>query len=222
MKLNVMGRDRTLDFKPSSLIIAGFTGKDRASTERHIKELADIGVPVPERVPAFFVLNPDLVSTFDRITVSSRESSGEVEPVLINVKGELFIGVGSDHTARDVEKESIAESKSSCQKPISCDVMEYGSLKSVWDSIEIRSWVKTGSGMVKYQEGSVSQIMDIPDLLKELKSTVDVSLENSVLFLGTLPLLAGNFVYGDEFEVELRVPSTGAVLHHSYTVKIGD
>ncbi len=221
MKLNVMGKDRTLDFEPSNLIIAGFTGKDRASTEKHIKELADIGVPVPSKIPSFYLLKPDLVSTFDSIRVASRETSGEVEPVLLNVDGELFIGVGSDHTARDVEKKSIAESKSSCRKPISSDVIPYSELKGSWNSVELRSWTGSGPEMREYQKGTASQIMDIPDLLSDLKSSIDVDLENSVIFLGTLPLLTGNFVFGNVFEVELRVPSRGLAIRHKYTIEVG-
>lgn len=41
----------TLSVAPQRLVVAGWTGRDRAAIEHHIEELALLGVPRPSAVP---------------------------------------------------------------------------------------------------------------------------------------------------------------------------
>src|SRR5690606_30439461 len=43
-------------------IIAGYTGRDRASVQAHIDELAAIGIPPPPQVPMFYPIPRELLT----------------------------------------------------------------------------------------------------------------------------------------------------------------
>jgi hypothetical protein len=46
-----------------ALVIAGWTGRERAAVERHIEELAAIGVARPPCVPCFYRVGANLLTT---------------------------------------------------------------------------------------------------------------------------------------------------------------
>ena len=69
-------------------ILAGWTGRDRAALEKHIEEMAAVGVRRPPSVPVFYRCSASRVTTADEIQVVGEDSSGEVEFVLIQAGGE--------------------------------------------------------------------------------------------------------------------------------------
>ncbi len=220
MILTVKGKSNTINFKPNTLIIAGFTGKDTTSARKHLEELRELGVPVPEKIPAFYPVDPSMVTDLPEIEVSSKESSGEAEPVLITTGGKMYIAVGSDHTARDLEMKDIAESKKACSKPVSSEVFELEFVLKNWDKMLLRSYVRINGEKVLYQEGRASELLPVHELLEKLRGwNNNANLEESVIFLGTVPLLTGKFVYGDWYRVELIEEKSGVSLNREYTVK---
>src|ERR1700742_278071 len=94
-----------------SPVVAGWTGRDTAAVEKHIRELEAIGVKRPKSTPIFYRNAASLLSTADTIEVLGEHSSGEIEFVLHAIGGELFIGVGSDHTDRKAETLNVSLSK---------------------------------------------------------------------------------------------------------------
>ena len=86
--------------KIRQLIIAGWTGRNQEAVEKHIRELEAIGVRRPKSTPIFYRVSASLLTTDDMIDVLGENSSGEVECVLHAIDGEIFVGVGSDHTDR--------------------------------------------------------------------------------------------------------------------------
>src|ERR1700694_2607408 len=64
-------------------ILAGWTGRDRAALEKHIEEMAAVGVRRPPSVPVFYRCSASRLTTADEIQVVGEDSSGEVEFVLI-------------------------------------------------------------------------------------------------------------------------------------------
>lgn len=220
MMLKVNGKDTTEEFSPRILIIAGFTGKDRVSAEAHIKELAEMGIPVPAEIPAFYPVSASLATQGESIEVSSEESSGEAEPVLIITGGSKYIAVGSDHTARDLEKISIPESKGACSKPISKEAFELDFVIKNWDTLALRSYVEVNGKMVPYQDGPVSGLTPVEELEAKLKAwNPAIDMGESVMFLGTVPLLTGSFVYGRRYRVELIDTRSGQKISHEYSVR---
>ncbi len=111
------------------LIIAAWTGRDPVAREKHIAELAELGVPRPASTPAYYRVAAKRLTTDDRIEVSGGNSSGEVEFVLVRTGGSTYVGVGSDHTDRKVETYNITVSKQMCDKPIAPDLWDYEDVK---------------------------------------------------------------------------------------------
>lgn len=192
-----------LRLEPQHLIVAGYTGSDQAAIRHHIEELAAIGVPEPETVPAFYDLDTALATTVKVIAVDTTTTSGEVEPVLILDDGHYYLTVGSDHTDRELEKEGIKLSKAACPKPIAGTVIDLGTDPSAldWDKVEARSWVDGDL----YQEGHLSALLPAGVVLEKWRATGADS-SSLLLFGGTLPLLDGTFRYGQHWRMELVAP----------------
>ncbi|MGH6777287.1 MAG: DUF2848 family protein [Bradyrhizobium sp.] len=86
-----------------TLVIAGWTGRDIAALEHHIEELAALGVPRPSSVPVFYRTSVNGLTQTRRLEVLGPHTSGEVEPVLLGLDSDLWLGLGSDHTDRKAE-----------------------------------------------------------------------------------------------------------------------
>jgi Protein of unknown function (DUF2848) len=215
MILSELGRGERLEVTPNRLIVAGYTGRDEAAVAEHIAELAAIGVPPPPSVPAFYELDPALVTTSDAIDVAGPHTSGEVEPVLIRHDGEYLLAVGSDHTDRDLERVDIADAKAACPKPVGADVISLGAAPDVdWTALTVQSSVDGRP----YQRGGVGTLRHPSDLLGRMTRTLGEVSGDFVLFCGTMPLLVGEFVYGQSWRVELTLPDEQR-LCHDYRLK---
>nr|WP_233731943.1 DUF2848 family protein [Lysinibacillus sp. YS11] len=139
--MNIIVSGKQMEATPKRLLIAGYTGKDQASVKKHIDELREIGVPAPPQVPMIYDVSTNLLTTSPSISVVQESSSGEAEVVIMNVKGKWYVGLGSDHTDRELEKLSIQKSKQVCSKPISTQFWLLDDIESRWDDIEMRSWM---------------------------------------------------------------------------------
>lgn len=212
LRFSVHGTAETIELPAPRVIVAGYTGADAAAVQEHIDELAAIGVAPPESVPAFYPM-PDGAATQDAvIRVPGDATSGEVEPVLIRAQGRLFLGVGSDHTDRELERESVLRSKAVCPKPVSRTVIAVPEGGLDLDRIALRS---SGDG-IRYQQGRMSALRSPLDVLALWDA--DHEREDVVLFGGTVPLLTGAFVHGARWEVSLTVDQ-GAEITHTYAVE---
>src|SRR5256885_17231739 len=58
----------------TALVIAGWTGRDKAAVEHHIAELAAIGVKRPRAIPCFYRLGADLLTMAPRVGGGRGES----------------------------------------------------------------------------------------------------------------------------------------------------
>jgi hypothetical protein len=213
--LTVAGTGQVLAPRPRQLVIGGYTGRDEAAVRAHIGELAAIGVPPPPEVPAFYLLPPALLTTSEVVEVAGDRTSGEVEPVLFRVNGRYYIGVGSDHTDRDLEREDIAKAKAVCPKPVGPVVAPLPDPREAdWDGIEMACHVDRQA----YQQGRLASLRTPADLLARLPGQARGPEDDLVMFCGTLPLLTGEFVAGKEWQLDMRLPG-GLILSHAYKTK---
>ena len=101
-----------------SAIVGGWTGRDKEALAHHVEELQKLGVAPPARTPLFYRVGVSRLTQAQAIEVIGTGSSGEVEYVMLNVEGRLWIGVASDHTDRHVEHMGITVAKQLCDKPV--------------------------------------------------------------------------------------------------------
>ncbi|WP_434777081.1 DUF2848 domain-containing protein [Neisseria sp. Ec49-e6-T10] len=219
LKFNIVGQGHST-VEINRLIIAGWAGRNIEAIEEHIKELEEIGVKRPNSVPCFYQVSAHLLATDQNMQVIEKNSSGEVECVLINSDQGLLVGIGSDHTDRKVESYSVAVSKQMCSKPVSQNVWLYAEVADHWDELIMRSYRTINGQKELYQEGQTASLLPIPQLIHKLTQS-DVFPTNTAMFCGTQAVLT-EIAHGDEFHFELHDPILNRSLLHHYSVTVLD
>jgi hypothetical protein len=202
----------------TQLVIAGWTGRDKASVEKHIAELAAIGVKRPRAVPMFYRVAASLLTTAREVEVVGENSSGEVEFVLVSAPDALYVGVGSDHTDRKVEAYGVTVSKQMCAKPLGSELWPFADLDAHWDRLVLRSHVTRGGKRLLYQEGEVSHMLAPRDLLAHFSGSTGFLAPGTAMFCGTLAV-RGDIGGGERFEIDLHDPLRNRSLRHGYAVR---
>lgn len=196
------------------LVIAGWTGRNADVLEKHIAELAAIGVARPPSVPCFYRVSSSLLTTAETVDVVGTQTSGEVEFVLFSLEDGLWVGVGSDHTDRRTETFDISVSKQACPKPVSPQLWRYSEVVDHWDRLTLRSYAVHGPERQLYQEGKVTHMRSPEDLIRRYGGLPP----STAMFCGTLPAL--DSVKGAPgFEIQLEDPVLGRILRHRYQVR---
>jgi hypothetical protein len=206
------------DIEIRNLVVAGWTGRDKAAVEHHIAELAAIGVTRPRAVPCFYRLGANLLTTAQQVDVVGEDSSGEVEFVLIAAPDAVYVGVGSDHTDRKVEAYGVTVSKQICPKPLGRDLWSLAEVEDHWDRLVLRSHVTRAGERRLYQEGPVSRMLAPGGLLARFPDSPGSLPVGTAMFCGTLPV-QGEIGGGERFEVELHDPQLSRSLKHAYATR---
>jgi hypothetical protein len=201
-----------------ALVIAGWTGRDQAAVERHIEELAALGVARPRVIPCYYRVGAQLLTTASAVEVVGSSSSGEVEIVVISLEDDLYITVGSDHTDRKIEAVSVTAAKQMCPKPIGRALWRFGEVEPHWDELMLRSWVTCKGVRRLYQEGPAARMRPARELMSRYLDRADVLPPGTAMFCGTLAV-HGEIGGGERFEIELDDPKRGRALRHAYDVK---
>ncbi|GAB3488891.1 DUF2848 domain-containing protein [Marinomonas epiphytica] len=174
------------EFNIENLVVAGWTARDARAVQIHIDELAEIGVAPPSSVPLYYRAANLLVTQQEKVEVVGEDSSGEVEPLIIKQGNECWLGIGSDHTDRELEAHSVALSKQVCPKPVAKELWSFDEVEGHLDQLEMKSWVDEGQGWTLYQEGTLAAIRP----LKELIENADLQ-DNSAMLCGTFAAIGG-------------------------------
>jgi hypothetical protein len=196
------------------LVVAGWTGRDKAAVEKHIAELEAIGVKRPATTPIFYRASAVRVTTDDVIEALGNASSGEAEFVLLQHGGRLWVGAGSDHTDREVEKYGVSVSKQMCDKPIAEDFWAYDEIAPHWDKLILRAHISENGGRKLYQEGAVTAMLDPLVLIEQFAGKVGLA-EGTLMLCGTLAA-HGGVRAADIFEFELEDPVLARKILHRY------
>jgi len=196
-------------------VIAGWTGRDPAAVEKHIKELEVLGVKRPASVPVFYRVSAARLTTGERIEALGAASSGEVEFVLLQSSGQLWVGAGSDHTDREAESYGVGLSKQMCDKPVAPLFWAFEDVAAHWDRLILRSHIMENGARVLYQEGAVTAMREPADLIARYAG--GRLAEGTMMFCGTLPAKGAVRATG-RFDFELEDPVRGLRIAHGYDV----
>jgi hypothetical protein len=219
-KLNLIlqnGADaRRQEVAVTQAVVAGWTGRDPVAVEKHIAELEALGVQRPASTPIFYRVAAARLTTEPTIEATGENSGGEVEFLLLRRGGKSWVGVGSDHTDREVEKYGVTVSKQMCEKPIAPQFWAYDEVEPHWDRLLLRSFVIENGKRSVYQEGSVAAMMHPQALLSRYNSS-GVLPEDTLMFCGTLAA-HGGVRATSHFVFEIEDPVLGRNIGHEYKV----
>ena len=212
--------DTQFPFEYSRMYNAGYVGRNQEEVRKHVRELAAKGVPAPSSTPALYAVGCHCLCTETVVDVYGDETSGEAEYVLLveNEKS-VFVGLGSDHTDRFLEKTDIPRSKQICPNMMTTKLWALEDITGHWDDIVMRSYVQKDGSETLYQEGTLGAIFSPGQLMEFVKDRTGTGIDNSILFSGTLSLKTGDFLYGEGFRAELIDPILERKLTLSYNVR---
>jgi hypothetical protein len=200
-------------------IVAGWTGRDPAAVEKHIRELEALGVKRPASTPIFYRVSAARLVTGTEIEVVGTHSGGEVEFVLLQHDGRMWVGTGSDHTDREVETYGVTVSKQMCDKPIAPVFWAFDEVEPHWDALKLSAHVVENGERKVYQEGPVTAMLAPLDLISRYLKGGGRLPENTLMFCGTLAA-RGGVRPTERFEFTIEDPILGRKIDHAYSVRI--
>jgi hypothetical protein len=202
------------------MVNAGYVGKNQEEVRRHIEELAAKGIPGPKSIPVLYPVVCNVLSLDPAIEVYGNETSGEVEYVLCVVtEDEVYVGLGSDHTDRHLEEADIPRAKQICPNLLGRTVWPLAEVESHWDDLLMNaSAVKDGKETL-YQEGRLGLLLNPAELMSFVKSKISGSLENLIIFSGTMGMLTGEFIFSQKFSAKLIDEKLNRRLEISYEIR---
>jgi hypothetical protein len=203
---------------PAIGVVAGFTGRDRASVLAHLDELSQLGVPVPERVPTFYAVAPQMLTQGAELITTERGTSGEAEVGLVVSGDTVYVTLASDHTDRAAERIDISLSKRLCHKVVSTSGWRLDEIAGRWDSLRLRSWIGEDDGDL-YQDGHLAELLTPLEILGAIpwRAQPDCFL----VLCGTVPTIGG-LRESTRFRAELFDPHLEARLELDYRVVVRD
>src|SRR5215510_10701357 len=211
------GGQRNVDIPVGELVLAGWTGRDKAAMEHHIAELEALGVKRPATTPIFYRVSAARITTDDAIDAVGTDTSGEVEFVLVSCAGELLVGVGSDHTDRKAETFGITLSKQLCEKPVASTFWLVSDVVDHWDELVLRAFLVNQGRRELYQEGPLARMLPPQELIHGATAR-SILPDGTMMFGGTLPAIGG-IRGGQRFEGELEDPQSGRRIAFAYDVR---
>lgn len=201
--------ERPLVVDVDRVAIAGYTGRDTEAVRRYVDKLAEEGIEPPPTIPMVFTVGADRVVAHDVIDVTGPETCGEVEFVLVVADDGVHVTVGSDHTDRSLEQQSIALSKQAVPKVVAGEAWRLEEIADHWDRLVLTATV--GEDRRPYQETGVDFFLRPEDIL----DLVDAE-PGTVVFGGTVSSLQGGFDFDPVFAGRLHDPVLDRSIEFGY------
>ena len=205
------------DVEIEQVVIAGWTGRDAVALQAHIDELAEMGIPGPQEVPMFYRTPAAHVTPANAIQVIGPDSSGEVETFILKTGGDLWLGVGSEHTDRKAETAGITLAKQLCEKPLANQLWPLEEVTDHLDQLILRAWMQEDGKRVLYQEGTLAEMRTSHELIDLYSKGAGLD-DNTLMFGGTLAAIGG-VRPSSRFEFELEDPQLGRRIQHGYDIE---
>ena len=203
-------------------LLAGRTSRDVEEVKKHLEELRKTGVKLSDEAPIFHAKIADRITSSQVLEyVPGWKSSGEVEFVLlVDDNDQIYVGVCSDHTDRDLQTYNTNLAKQVFDTAIAPEIWKYEDVIDHWDQLEMRSWVIDGDAKSLYQEGKLEEMLRPEVILEKVKErAVNGDIKNSLITGGTFPTITGDLNYGNQFMFELWDPVRKKKISHQYEVE---
>jgi hypothetical protein len=207
----------SITFEVDKVLLIGLAARDTEATKELLAKKKRDGIVTANNVPCIYYVGTSTLTQEDEITVTGNTSSGETEFAIFKRGEKIYIGMGSDHTDRELNLTKIIKSKQVCEKPISKEVWDYDELKDHWDSIKIKSWQVVDGVEIVDQDGTAEELLTVEDLIRESLREND-TVEDAVLFSGTIGLVNGLF-YGDAYKCLIEDPVLNRKIEFTYKVR---
>jgi len=201
----------------------GGTMRDPEVFRQHLEELEKEGVSAPksQHFPPVMPLTEWALFTGDRFTVHGEKTSGEVEYVLLHLNDRWYIGTGSDHTDRDLEKTEIIWSKQVCPNVLASVVWPLEEVEDHFDDIILESDVGSGSAARPYQRTTLATFWPPQEMLRRLEGRIpEWRGLNHLFFTGTAPTVNATVDFDTTFTIRMIDPVLKRRIEHTYHVEV--
>ncbi|MBB5917499.1 hypothetical protein BJY24_006411 [Nocardia transvalensis] len=199
----------------TTLLNAGYAGRNQREVAAHIAELAELGVPAPATTPALYPIAPYLAQQTGEVFVQHGRTSGEAEWALIITAHDVLLTVACDHTDRALEVHGVAWSKNAGPDVLGARAWRLSEIADRLDDITLRAWVGHGDAERLIQEGTLGDLLT-PAYWLDVLARRGEDKPGTVLISGTISMLPGVDQFGDSWRVEMADPATGETLECSY------
>ena len=205
-------------FAVNHACLFGWAGRNREEVKKHALELAEHGIRGPKNMPEHFIISPCMMTHEPVITCVGDGTCGEIEFFFFQKNGEIYVGVGSEHTDRSLEAVDMIKSKAICEKVMSRELWRYEDVKDHWDKIQLTAWQTVDGREAVYQDSPLEALLTLEAIKAEAEKLYP-SLEDVVVWSGTIPTVGG-LVYGSQFRGRMKDPVLGRQMDFSYEIKV--
>jgi hypothetical protein len=207
----------TVTVEPTTVLNAGYAGRNQDEVAAHIAELAELGVPAPSVIPALYPVSPYLAQQTEVVHTQHGRTSGEAEWALVITDDEdVLLTVACDHTDRTLETHSVAWSKNAAPDVLGTKAWRLTDIADRIDEITLNAWV--GSDETLIQSGSLADLLG-PDYWLGVLRKRGLFRPGTVLLSGTITMLPDVDQFADAWKVELSDPTTGFTSTCQYRTK---
>ncbi len=202
------------------LTVAGWTGRDREALEHHIREMVALGFPAPASVPVHYPIAAALLTHDAAIQTIGPQTSGEVEPMILQIGRKRYLGLASDHTDRALAAHSIGLAKQVCAKPCAPVLWPWEEVADRLDDLRLESWIADADGdWIPYQRGTLAAIRPLAELAEAAGLMAQAADGPAALLCGTLGVLAGGVRAAPRFRMSLTDDARSRAIRHQYDVE---
>ncbi|MBI4635058.1 MAG: DUF2848 family protein [Candidatus Rokubacteria bacterium] len=200
----------------------GFTMRDPLKMQAHLDEVVKAGVPAPkvDKPPMIMPISDWALTTDTEVSAQRERTSGEVEIVTILRRGEMFVGVGSDHTDRTLEASDIPWSKQVCANVLAPVVWPWADVRGHWDTVALESDVVVDGRAIPYQRAGVVDFWTPEEMARSLEGRVAPPRGDSLIFSGTVVSLDHQLNFADTWTIRMVDPVRRETIEHTYRVPV--
>lgn len=218
VRVKIMNGDTPveMDIPVHRLYNLGSATRVAEEARAHQDEMAGSGIAIAFDVPAprVYPIAAEALTTSTDVGVHGPHTSGEAEIVAVRHDGELYVGVGSDHTDRDLERTSILWSKQVCPDILAPELWPWPEVSDHWDDCTLELDVDGEP----YQRLPAGMFLLPGDLLMAVQDRTQAPESGLWVFGGTGATIGRRLAFGHSWVLRLSDPRLRRTIEHGYQV----